>query len=237
MNKEKILLPGLDKQISFLRNNLTSEINSALVIGSASEIPAEIISRTFNCKIEVIVEDYESLLNSKLILSSESNVNVRLMNFEATDFSRSSFDLVYAQASISSINRNKIVKEIKRILRPDGFFCVGEVVALKQDIPQFVQDIFDASDLLPLFVENLEKYYIERKFILSDRIDLTNTLNEYFLLNKNLLSTSKENLTEREKSYYKKLLNKISHESNAYLKLGADKYIGFISLLLKKGHE
>ncbi|TSA29824.1 MAG: methyltransferase domain-containing protein [Ignavibacteriales bacterium] len=237
MNKEKILLPGLDKQINFLRKNLTSEINSALVIGSASEIPAEIISKKFNCKIEVIVEDYESLLNSRLILSSESNVNVRLMSFEATDFNPSSFDLVYAQASISSINRNKVVKEIKRILLPDGFFCVGEVVTLKRDVPQYVQDIFDASDLLPLFVENLEKYYSERKFVLSGRIDLTNTLNEYFLLNKNLLSTSKENLTEREKSYYKKLLNKINHESNAYLKLGADKFIGFLSLLLKKGHE
>lgn len=237
MNKEKILLPGLDKQINFLQKNLTSEINSALVIGAASEIPAEIIFNKFNCNVEVIVEDYESLLNSRLILGSVPNVNVRLMSFEATDFNSSTFDLVYAQASISSINRNKVVKEIKRILRPGGFFCVGEVVTLKKDVPQYVQDIFDASNLLPLFIENLEKYYSERKFILSDRIDLTNTLNEYFLLNKNLLSSSKENLTEREKSYYKKLLNKINHESNAYLKLGADKFIGFISLLLKKGHE
>jgi len=237
MNKEKFLLPGLDKQINFLRKNLTSEISSALVIGSASEIPAEIISNKFNCKIEVIVEDYESLLNSRLILSSVPNVNVRLMSFEATDFKENSFDLVYAQASVSSLNRNKVVKEIKRILKPDGFFCVGEVVTLKKNVPQFVQDIFDASNLLPLFVDNLEKYYSERKFILIGRIGLTNTLNEYFLLNKDLLSTSKENLTEREKSYYKKLLNKINHESNAYLKLGADKYIGFISLLLRKGPE
>jgi hypothetical protein len=44
-----------------------------------------------------------------------------------------------------------------------------------------------------------------------------------------------ETLTEKEKSYYKKLLNKISHESNAYLKLGADKYIGYKLLILKLG--
>jgi DNA-binding PadR family transcriptional regulator len=41
-------------------------------------------------------------------------------------------------------------------------------------------------------------------------------------------------LTEKEKSYYRKLLNKISHESNAYLKLGADRYIGFKMMILKK---
>jgi DNA-directed RNA polymerase subunit N (RpoN/RPB10) len=41
-------------------------------------------------------------------------------------------------------------------------------------------------------------------------------------------------LSDKEKSHYKKLLNKISHESNAYLKLGADRYIGFKMIILKK---
>jgi hypothetical protein len=52
-----------------------------------------------------------------------------------------------------------------------------------------------------------------------------------------MLKSSKSDLTQQEKSYYKKLLHKISHESNAYLNLGADKYIGFIALLLQKGTE
>jgi len=237
MSTKNILLPGLDKQINFLKKNLTAEINSALVIGSSGEIPAEIISKKFHCNVEIIVEDYESLLNSKLILSHESNVNVRLMGFETTDFNSSSFDLVYAQASISSTKRNKIVKEINRTLKPGGYFCVGEMVALNKSVPRFVQDIFDASDLSPLFHEDLEKYYSERKFTLVGRADLTSTLREYFLLNKGLLETSMGHFSEQEKSYYKKLLNKISHESNAYLKLGADKYMGFIALLLQKGAE
>ena len=237
MNKEKILLPGLDKQIDFLKNNLIAGINSALVIGSASEVPTKVISKDFNCNVEVIVEDYESLLNSKLILSNESNINARLMDFEVTDFNPFSFDLVYAQASISSIKRNKIVKEISRILKPGGYFCVGEIVTLNKSVPRFVQDIFDSSNLLPLFNNDLAGYYLERKFILNGNINLTNTLKEYFSINADLLKSSKGDLTQQEKSYYKKLLHKISHESNAYLKLGADKYIGFIALLLQKGAE
>ncbi|MBI5730534.1 MAG: methyltransferase domain-containing protein [Ignavibacteriales bacterium] len=237
MDKNKILLPGLEKQINFLRKNLTSEINSALVIGSASEIPAEIISKNFNCNVEVIVEDYESLLNSKLILRDASKINIRLMGFEATDFNSSSFDLVYAQASISSTKRNKIVKEINRTLKPRGLFCVGEIVALNKDIPRFVQDIFDSSDLLPLFNNDLTKYYLGKNFTLNGSVDLTNTLKEFYLLNADMLKSSKGDLTQQERSYYKKLLNKISHESNAYLKLGADKYIGFVALLLQKSAE
>ncbi|MFA5804299.1 MAG: methyltransferase domain-containing protein [Melioribacteraceae bacterium] len=237
MDKNKILLPGLEKQINFLRKNLTSEINSALVIGSASEIPAEIISKNFNCNVEVIVEDYESLLNSKLILRDASKINIRLMGFEATDFNSSSFDLVYAQASISSTKRNKIVKEVNRILKPGGLFCVGEIVVLNKDVPRFVQDIFDSSDLLPLFNNDLTKYYLEKKFTLNGSVNLTNTLKEFYLLNADMLKSSKNDLTQQEKSYYKKLLNKISHESNAYLKLGADKYIGFVALLLQKSAE
>lgn len=237
MDKNKILLPGLEKQINFLQKNLTSEINSALVIGSASEIPAEIISKSFNCNVEVIVEDYESLLNSKLILRDASKINIRLMGFEATDFNSSSFDLVYAQASISSTKRNKIVKEVNRSLKPGGLFCVGEIVVLNKDVPRFVQDIFDSSDLLPLFNNDLTKYYLGKKFTLNGSVDLTNTLKEFYLLNADMLKSSKGGLTQQEKSYYKKLLNKISHESNAYLKLGADKYIGFVALLLQKSAE
>ena len=52
-----------------------------------------------------------------------------------------------------------------------------------------------------------------------------------------MLKNTKEDLPENEKSYYKKLLNQISHESNVYLKLGGDKYLGFYALILQKGEN
>jgi len=159
------------------------------------------------------------------------------MDFEITDFEDSSFDLIYAQASISSLNRNKIIRELKRILRPGGYLCVGEIVSLKNDIPQFVKDIFDSSDLLPTFIGDFEKYYIDRNFEVIARYDLSKTLQDYYSKSASLLKNAKGNLDDKEKSYYKKLLNKISHESNAYLKLGGDKYIGFTAALLKKGEN
>jgi len=234
MKIDNCLLPGLDRQIEFLISNFKDSAQSILVVGSNSEEMAKELSSHFETNVELIVEDYDSLMNSKLILKSSQKVNVRLMDFEVTDFENSSFDLIYAQASISLTKRNKIVKELKRLLKPGGFLCVGEVVALRKDYPQFVQDIFDSSDLLPLFVDDLEKYYTERKFSVLVRQNLTHTLRKYYSRSASLMEDSVYDLTSSEKSYHKKILNKLSHESNAYLKLGGDKFIGFVALLLQK---
>ena len=86
----------------------------------------------------------------------------------------------------------------------------------------------------PLYKEELVPYYEERNYELIDSIDLSFTLRDYYMANANMLKERERALTENEKSYYKKILNQISHESNAYLKLGANKYYGFHAVLLKK---
>ena len=233
-SNSNILLPGLDEQLSFLRKNTAIQINQALVIGSGSEKIAKQLSRIYSCEVDLIVENYESLLNSKIILGETEKIKPFLMNFEITDFDSSHFDLIYAQGSVSLTNRNKIIKEIKRILKPGGLLCVGEIVSLKKEIPSFIKNIFDSSNLLPLFVDDLEKYYAARKFKVVSQQNLSETFREYYLQSAALLKGIENALTDQEKSYYKKLLNKVSHESNVYLKLGGNKYIGFISLLLEK---
>lgn len=233
-SNSNILLPGLDEQLSFLRKNTAIQINQALVIGSGSEKIAKQLSKIYSCEVDLIVENYESLLNSKIILGEPEKIKPSLMNFEITDFDSSHFDLIYAQGSVSLTNRNKIIKEIKRILKPGGLLCVGEIVSLKKEIPSFIKNIFDSSNLLPLFVDDLEKYYAARKFKVVSQQNLSETFREYYLQSAALLKGIETALTDQEKSYYKKLLNKVSHESNVYLKLGGNKYIGFISLLLEK---
>lgn len=184
--------------------------------------------------VKIIVNDYDSLMNSRLNLDKDSNVVVKMMDFVNTDFRNEEFDLVYAQTSISLTNRNKIVKEIKRILKPDGTLCVSEITAFAQEYPTFVKNIFDASDILPLINDECTKYYKERKFSVLYDEDLSSSLTSFYENAATALNESSNHLTDKEKSYFKKILNKISHESNAYLKLGADKYIGFKMMILKK---
>lgn len=229
-----IFLPGQKRQYNFLLKHYNEKPASILVLGSASEQIAVLLNTKFKAPVDLIVEDYESLMNSKLVLSGEDSIAVRMMNFDATDFSGEQFDLVYAQASISLNNRNKIVKEIKRILKPGGYFSVGETVALRREYPAFIKNLFDEANILPLFSEEIEKYYTERKFRIIEKADLTDTLAAFYSESAQQLKQAEAGLNDKEKSYYKKLVNRISHESNAYLKLGGNKFVGFETLLLQK---
>lgn len=231
----KVFLPGLKKQYDFLTKKIGQAPTSILVIGSSSEWIAVQLAKKYKCPVELIVEDYESLLNSKMVLGDDKSVNLRMMNYDSTDFVNSQFDLIFAQGSISLENRNKIIKELKRIMKQGAVLCVGEIIVLNKNLPVYVQNIFDNSGMQPLFAEEVSSYYKERKFECLAEEDLSNTFKEYYEQAAMKLKEEISNLSEREKSYYKKLLKKISHESNAYLKLGGDKYIGFITLLLQKG--
>ncbi len=204
-----------------------------LVIGAGTAIIAQKMFEMGN-NVEIIVEDYDSLMNAKLELNSTEEVKAKIMDFERTDYLNERFDIVYVQGSISDERRKKIVKEIKRILKPDAYLCLGDIVSLVENPPIFVKELFEFSKLEPLYKEKLIPYYEERNFELVDSIDLSFTLKEYYVTNSTMLKERIRTLSPNEKSYYKKILNQISHESNAYLKLGANKYFGFHTVLLKK---
>ena len=237
IKEEKILLPGLGKQLQFLLDNISLENFSVLVIGSASESVAQELAKITGVAVNLIVEDFDSLMTSNLIIDNHPDVSVKMMDFERTDFDNDSFDLVYAQGSISLTGRNKIVKEIKRILKPGGLFCVGELVTLTEDIPRFVQDIFDNSGMSVLNRFKMNDYYTERGFKILFEKNLTKTLRDYYTINLKKLDSATDKLSDNEKTYYKKVLNKISHESAAFLKQGADKHLGFKAIICKWGEN
>ncbi len=229
-----IYLPGTEKQFNHLKNNVSLEGQEILIIGSNSVKIAEMFSNSGAKSITIIVEDYESLLNSRIMVDNGNGVNVRLMEFTNTDFINDSFDIVYTQASISSKMRTKIIKEIKRVLKPEGILNVGEITSIKSSPPKFVDDIWESGNILPLNSEDIKKYYEERKFEVVDTLDLSAHLKDFYLESIKLLYNSIDSLSENEKAYYKKLLKRMSHESNAYLKLGGKDYMGFTSIILRE---
>ncbi|MFO7525431.1 MAG: methyltransferase domain-containing protein [Ignavibacteriaceae bacterium] len=234
MNSEiSVFLPAGMKQFRTLKNKYILNNKKILVIGAGSERICHKMIEYGAASVVTIVNEYESLISARLVLSKENNIIVKMMEYDNTDFNDDEFDLVYAQASVSTSNRNKIIKEIKRILTTDGVLCVGEITVLKEAYPAFVKDIFKSSDILPLQHNSCKEYYSDRKFEVLYEEDLSTSLRSFYETAAQTLREEINNLSENDKSYYKKLLNKISHESNAYLNLGADKYIGFKMLLLK----
>lgn len=231
---DKIFLPGNEKQLEHLESKIEISGKDVLVIGTGSEEIAVFLKNRSAASVKIIVSDYESVMNSRMILPKDFEISVSMMDFEHTDFTDGSFDLVYAQASVSSYNRNKIIKEIKRILKPGGILCAGEITCLKSPAPVFIQEMWDAGDILPLESDKATTYYEERKFKVIDEINLSGTLTDYYQKNQKLLKAKLPTLTDNEISYYKIILNRLSHESNVYLKHGGKDYIGFISIIMRK---
>ncbi len=118
--KQNIFLPGGLKQLRILKSKFIISGKSVLVIGAGSEKIAEKMVDAGASAVKMIVNDFDSLMNAKLMLSKENKIDIKMMEYDVTDFIQNEFDLIYSQGSISSSTRNKIVKEIKRILKPEG---------------------------------------------------------------------------------------------------------------------
>lgn len=232
MNKP--LLPGTEFQYRRLKNSPVEQNIPILFIGAGNEFFADKFSKKFKVDAELIVEDYETLISAKLLLQENSAVTTRIMDFARTDFDDKQFKCVYAQASVSNPDRNKIIKEIKRILQPEGFLIVGEIVKIRKDIPAYVNDILTSSQLSLLDSEEITSYYEQRNFTVIEECEEKRGLDEYYELCSVIMKNNVNLMDEDELKYNKKLIKKARHETDAYLKLGLDKFISFKILVLQK---
>ncbi len=231
---EKIFLPGLNSQLNYVIENVNLTDKKVLVVGTFSESVAIKFAKMSNNEVELIVPDFEALIGSKVFLEGESGVKTRIMDYCQTDFDKETFDFVYAQASVSTGNRRKILKELKRITKPDGLVVIGEIYSKESDLPVFMKNALDNSDLHPIFEDQIVKYYEEIGFEVKYEENHDKLLMDYYFECKRQLNQSKDKLNDNEQSYYKKILKRISHESNLFMKFNAVKYIGFKILELRR---
>ncbi len=231
---QKILLPGGDEQLAFLTESINLENKDILVAGPNLAPAAEELSELTAKSVEFILPDYESLMNANLYFTKK-NIIPKMMEFEITDYDAESFDVIFAQASVSTSERKKIIKEFKRILKPGGIICVGEIIIKNREIPEFASEILERSDLDAKTIDEIRHFYSERNFNILKEKDLSETLKEFYTNVRKRYMAISEDLDEHEKSYYKKLMKKASHEANAFLDFGAGKYIGFYAMILKLG--
>ena len=224
-----ILLPGGSKQLEHLLEQNIPKGEQALIIGPNCEsIAAKLIKYFTN--LFIVIDNYESVMQIRMKLKDEDKIKVKMMDYAHTDFQDKSFDLIYAQGSISVPDKKDILKELKRILKSRSLFCAGEIVSLKEPVPGFVNDIWERSGLEPIEASEIKKYYEGRGFeVLSER-DLSTTLIDFYEGTISVVSKTGKAEKEEDKKYF----SRMKHESSAYLKLGGDKYIGFKSLILRK---
>lgn len=230
-NQNLILLPAFDKQLNFFLENIDPINSKILVIGYGAELISDKLSNGNN--VTMIVDDNEQLMLTR-IKSPKNNFTLKLMEFINTDFAAESFDFIFSQASITVRNRNKIIKEIHKILKPNGIFCVGEIVTISSSIPKIIQNIFETSNLYPIHLENFEKDYSEKGFKFLASINLSSELKYFYKIFEKETDKYFNSSLLDENRLMRKLNAKIKHEANVFLKMGGDKHIGFITALLER---
>ncbi len=227
-----IFLPGTDKQLQHLSLKTDFEGKKILLIGGGCEEIAKKFAQQNSDLINIIVDDENNLVEYRLNLKGDKKIRIAFMNFASTDFPDENFDLVYAQGSVSRDDREIVVNEVSRVLKKDGIYSVGEIVKLKKDAPVFMKDIWKSGNLSPIFIDEVEEFYKQNNFDPIDRVDLSSTLKDFYHSADRRISTAEKD--EMFSSDDKKLLKKFKHEVNAFNKLGGDKVMGFVSLILRK---
>jgi ubiquinone/menaquinone biosynthesis C-methylase UbiE len=229
--KSSILLPGGIKQFEHLLEQNFIQGTHALIIGPGCESIANNLLKYYP-SVNIIANDPDSVMQIRMKLKEDDKIKVKLMDYAHTDFEDGYFDLIYTQGSISVTDKKNIVKEIKRILTSCGVMCAGEVVSLKEPVPAFVNDIWELSGLEPIASSGIKKYYESKGFEVLSEKDFSPTLGDFYEKTRFAVSKASKDEKEQDKKYF----SRMKHESNAYLKLGGDKYIGFKSLIMRKSN-
>jgi SAM-dependent methyltransferase len=233
MDKTIYLPAGID-QFNHLKANTELSEKSILLIGANTEIIGKQFLDAGAKSVAIIIDDYDLLIKARLAIDKIDKISVKFMEYTKTDFEDASFDIVYAQGSISNSERNKILKETRRVLKPKGIMIAGEYVSLKAAAPNYVNDVWESGNISPLKSAELATYYKAMSFDVINVYEHSTKLKDFYESIKKLLNENIDQLTEQEKSYYKKLLKRINHESNVYLKLGGSDYMGFSSIIVRK---
>ncbi len=231
MSNNYLLVPGSWKQFDYLKS-LNLNFSKILVVGSSLENVSIELKKIYSSEVETIVDNFDSLISANLILRKE-NLQAKLMDFSATDYQKEEFDLIFAQASISNNDRKKILKEFKRILKPDGILCIGEIVTIEEKIPTMLLDFLETSNLSTLTKLQVEKIYKELKLEIIDSKSVVNAFSDYFAATKLQFDSTKKSLNDDEKKYYKKIITRIKHESNIFTKFRGERFLDFEMYILK----
>jgi ubiquinone/menaquinone biosynthesis C-methylase UbiE len=203
----------------------------ALIIGPHCESIAVSLTDKYS-DVHIITDDYNSVLQYRMKLKAQEKVKIKMMDYAHTDFEDGYFDLVFAQGSMSVPERKNILKEIKRIIDSQGKVCIGEIVSLAEPIPKFVTDIWEQSNLEPISGSAIKAFYESKGFEVLSEKDHSSTMKDFY--EKVVIEFSMTSKEEKEQN--KKYFSRIKHESNAYIKHGGNKYIGFKSLIMRKSN-
>lgn len=118
-------------------------INSVLDIGTGTGEFISLISQAFSNKTKYIgVEPDSKVVEEAIRENTNENISFVEMKGENLSFENNSFDLVCISNALHHLgNPEKTLSEMKRVLKPEGYIIIAEIVSDKLNEAQETQKI------------------------------------------------------------------------------------------------
>ena len=229
--KNKITLPGLNLQLDFFLSESPTEKKTGLIHGPGLTHAYSVFTESGN-DAQIIIDDNSLVIEER----SESTAPIKFMDYFATDFEKESFDFIYTHLAVSTKDRNKILKECSRLLKPEGILCTGELIQKYEKHPPSVTNLWKSSGILPILEDSIEPMYKLYKLEFLNKLDLSNTLFQVYSTYSQVLENEKSKLNDYQWDLLRKDIKKVKHESSMYSKWGARKYIAYKAFIFRKSN-
>ncbi len=193
-----------DRYCIQLYNNVVDQVSlenkDVLEIGSGRGGGASYLARYKKPKSYTAVDISSSIIDFCNNYYQISNLKFVKGNAENPPFEDASFDcIVNVESSRCYRSLNTFFSEVKRLLRPDGYFCYtdivdnGEIDGIRKKLQDTGFKILHETEITPNVIKALEKD--------SERRELEITSKVPKLLHKSFLNFAATNGTERSQSF------------------------------------
>ncbi len=227
-------LPGGDSPVKFFLNEFPERNGSLLLLGNGfPQLVSYFIDAGFSSIIGASNENTE-IFEYKANTPKEKQIPSLCVDYASLDYDKESFDHVFCQATLTLAGRNKLIREIRRVLKPGGFLTTSEILCNKKPAPTFLNDIWAESGQDPLYTDEFEAYYTSRSFKIKNSADFTNDLDEFYIKSYKLLESSLKSLPADKRVQFRKDFVQEKHEITSLVKGGALKYMNFKTMILQK---
>lgn len=227
-------LPGGDSPVKFFLKEFPERDCSLLILGNGfPQLVPFFVDAGFS-SVKAASDDNTEVFEYKANTPKEKQIPSLCVDYASLDYKDESFDHVFCQATLTLSGRNKLIKQIRRVLKPGGHLTTSEILCNKKPAPTFLNDIWAESGQDPLYTDEFEPYYTSRGFIIKSSADFTNDLDEFYIKSYKLLESSLKSLPADKRVQFRKDFVQEKHEITSLVKGGALKYMNLKTMILQK---
>ncbi len=227
-------LPGGASPINFFLKKMPHEGKSLLLLGNGFPQLIPFVQNEGFSSIHSASDDTTEVFEYKANTSKNQQFPAMVVDYASLDHKSGEFDFVFCQTTLTKPVKTKLIKEIKRILKPEGILITSEIVCIKKPAPIFLNDIWIKSGQDPHYNDEFEPFYTTRGFNLIESAEFPNDLDEFYIKSYKILETNLKTMSAEKRVQFRKDFVQEKHEIVTMVKSGALKFLNFRTLILQK---